>query len=40
MFQIVKSMGDYANTTYVLALDKDQVVSAINRIEGVLVKPY
>lgn len=34
MFQIVKSMGDYANTTYLLALDKDQVVSAINRIEG------
>jgi len=34
MFQIVKSMGDYANTVYLLALDKDQVVSAINRQEG------
>lgn len=34
MFQIVKSMGDFANTIYLLALDKDQVISAINRIEG------
>ncbi len=34
MFQIIKSMGDYANTIYLLALDKDQVVSAVNRIEG------
>ena len=34
MFQIIKSMGDYANTVYLLALDKDQIVSAINRIEG------
>lgn len=34
MFQVIKSMGDYANTIYLLALDKDQVVSAINRIEG------
>lgn len=34
MFQIIKSMGDYANTLYLLALDKDQVVSAINRIEN------
>jgi len=34
MFQIVKSMGDFANTIYLLALDKDQVVSAMNRLEG------
>ncbi len=34
MFQIVKSMGDFANTVYLLALDKEQVVSAINRLEG------
>jgi len=34
MFQIIKSMGDYSNTLYLLALDKDQVISAINRIEG------
>lgn len=34
MFQIIKSMGDYANTFYLLGMDKDQVVSAINRIEN------
>ncbi len=34
MFQIVKSMGDFANTIYLLALDKNQVISAINRLEG------
>lgn len=34
IFQIVKSMGDYANTAYLLALDKDQVVHAINKIDG------
>ncbi len=33
IFQIVKSMGDYANTTYLLAFDKSQVVSAINKID-------
>lgn len=34
MFQIVKSMGDYANTTYLLALDKDYVITAINNVDG------
>ncbi|EKD70310.1 MAG: KAP family P-loop protein [uncultured bacterium] len=34
IFQIVKSMGDYANTAYLLAFDKEQVVRAINRIDG------
>jgi len=34
MFQIIKSMGDYENTVYVLALDKEHVVQAINRIDG------
>ncbi len=34
IFQIVKSMGDYINTVYVLAFDKEQVVHAINRIDG------
>jgi len=34
MFQIIKSMGDFANTIYLLALDKEQVTSAINRVEG------
>lgn len=33
IFQIVKSMGDYANTTYLLAFDKTQVVRAINNID-------
>lgn len=32
IFQIVKSMGDYANTVYLLALDKEQVVHALNNI--------
>lgn len=34
IFQIVKSMGDYANTTYLLAFDKHQVVEAINKMDG------
>lgn len=34
IFQIVKSMGDYANTTYLLSFDKIQVVHAINRLDG------
>ncbi|HVY54062.1 MAG TPA: P-loop NTPase fold protein [Gammaproteobacteria bacterium] len=34
IFQIVKSMGDYANTVYVLALDKEQVINAVDRIDG------
>lgn len=34
IFQIVKSMGDYANTIYLLAFDKHQVAQAINKIDG------
>lgn len=34
MFQIVKSMGDYSNTRYLLSFDKHQVVQAINHIDG------
>jgi predicted KAP-like P-loop ATPase len=34
VFQIVKSMGDYINTVYLLAFDKDHVVNAINKIDG------
>lgn len=34
IFQIVKSMGDYSNTTYLLAFDKVQVIHAINHIDG------
>jgi predicted KAP-like P-loop ATPase len=34
MFQIVKSMSDYTNTVYLLALDKEHVVKAINRMDG------
>lgn len=33
IFQIVKSMGDYANTCYLLAFDKEQVVHALNEID-------
>ncbi len=32
IFQIVKSMGDYVNTVYLLSLDKDQVIEAMNHI--------
>lgn len=34
IFQIVKSMGDYFNTIYLLAFDKPQVVHAINQLDG------
>jgi len=34
IFQIVKSIGDYANTAYLLAFDKEQVVNAINNVDG------
>jgi predicted KAP-like P-loop ATPase len=32
ILQIVKSMGDYANTIYLLSFDKTQVISAIDQI--------
>jgi predicted KAP-like P-loop ATPase len=32
IFQIVKSMGDYANTVYLLSFDKTQVLKAINHL--------
>lgn len=34
VFQIVKSIGDYNNTVYVLSLDKHQVIKAMDRIHG------
>ncbi len=34
MFQIVKSMGDYSNTRYLLSFDKQQVIEAINHVDG------
>lgn len=34
IFQIVKSMGDYANTEYLLAFDKEKVVRSINLLDG------
>lgn len=34
IFQIVKSMGDYVNTAYLLAFDKQQVIHAIDHLEG------
>ena len=40
IFQIVKSMGDYANTAYLLAFDKEQVVKMIDRKEGSGGKEY
>jgi predicted KAP-like P-loop ATPase len=35
ILQIVKSMGDYANTIYVLAFDKEQLIGVMNRLHGV-----
>lgn len=34
IFQIVKSMGDYANTVYLLALDKEQTLRTLNELPG------
>lgn len=34
IFQIVKSIGDYANTAYLLAFDKDQIVTELNKLDG------
>ncbi|HEX4046069.1 MAG TPA: P-loop NTPase fold protein [Gammaproteobacteria bacterium] len=34
IFQIVKSMGDYVNTVYLLAFDKEYVTRAINSVDG------
>ncbi len=34
IFQIVKSMGDYVNTVYVLAMDKEYITQALNPIYG------
>lgn len=33
LFQAVKSMGDFANTSYLLALDKQQIIKALNKID-------
>jgi predicted KAP-like P-loop ATPase len=33
MFQLVKSLGDFHNTIYLLAFDKAVVVSALNRVQ-------
>ncbi|EKD72405.1 MAG: hypothetical protein ACD_45C00683G0005 [uncultured bacterium] len=32
IFQIVKSMGDYMNTVYVLAIDKEHIIRAMNNL--------
>lgn len=34
IFQIVKSMGDYSNTIYVLSFDKTQVINAIDQVHA------
>ncbi len=34
VFQVVKSMGDYANTAYLLSYDKEQVTHAIDKLDG------
>lgn len=34
IFQIVKSLCDYANTAYVLALDKNQVIRSLNQSDS------
>ncbi|HSW94086.1 MAG TPA: P-loop NTPase fold protein [Gammaproteobacteria bacterium] len=34
IFQIVKSMGDYVNTVYVLSIDKEHVIHAMDHVYG------
>src|SRR3982751_1677296 len=34
IFQIVKSMGDYANTIYIQSIDKEHVIQAMDNIYG------
>ncbi len=34
IFQIAKSMGDFVNTVYVLAIDKEQVIRAMDYLHG------
>jgi len=40
IFQIVKSMGDYANTVYLLSFDKEYVIHAVNKVHGVGGEEY
>jgi predicted KAP-like P-loop ATPase len=40
VFQIVKSMGDYANTVYLLAMDKQRVVQALDALQGFSGEEY
>ncbi len=35
IFQIVKSMGDFSNTIYVLSFDKAHIIGAMNRLHGI-----
>lgn len=32
VFQIIKSMGDFSNTIYVLAMDREPIIQALNRV--------
>lgn len=34
IFQIVKSMGDYANTVYLLSLDKEHMIKTIDKMQN------
>jgi predicted KAP-like P-loop ATPase len=34
MFKIVKSMGDFSNTEYLLSMDKKQIIHAMDQIHG------
>jgi len=34
IFQIVKSIGDFSNTVYLLSCDKEQVIRTINHLQG------
>lgn len=34
IFQIVKSIGDFANTAYLLAFDKELVINMLNQLDG------
>ena len=34
IFQLIKSLGDFPNTIYLLAFDKDVVIKALERVQG------
>lgn len=40
IFQIVKSMGDYAHTAYLLAYDKEEIIHSLKKVDGIHPESY